>query len=582
MASGKCLSDQNGPPGNLSSVVFLKDHVLACGTNERAVCVWDAVTGHVRGPKDAADGIIESLGFSADGRSLFSLDSTRNLQRWRVASGEQAGSSVLRSVPRNLFFPPFPEPAGVPAREMLSPYGKYALLIEGPGRTGVRLKRAETGGDVCRLSMRCHWRLHGSFSRDGRLFVLGGGNPDARPGKIFSALERSLRAGNRSAFPTDLLEATIIELCQSETGKIIRRFKGLNAFIEGVALSPDGRLVAATGTSLDLEETSHETSIWEADSGKQLARFAIPARPQMFDFGPALLFSPDGSWLVTRETEGELTVRAARTGAPVCVLPNNGETRPLVACFSPDGRVLAVAGDRSDTPSTDGTTIRLWELASTSVRREFTGHAGNVPSLCFSDDGRLLASGSADTTILLWDVGRHEQHPTRLEAKEAEKLWRDLGSTNAAQAYEAVLRLSSAGEDALALLRSKLRPAAPAPAERELKRLASQLDSPRFAEREAAAAALRAAGKAVIPVLQDLLKRRPSTELGQRSKKIIDEVDGPDLPNPDLQSVRALEVLENLNTRGARAVVETLAQGRAGARRTREAKAVLARMGAAR
>lgn len=145
-----------------------------------------------------------------------------------------------------------------------------------------------------------------------------------------------------------------------------------------------------------------------------------------------------------------------------------------------------------------------------------------------------------------------------------------------------MVRLSSAGDDALALLRRKMKPAAAAPSDEELKRLASQLDSPRFAEREAAATTLRAAGKAVVPVLQDLLKRGPSPELRQRAKKIIDDIDGPDLPATDLHSVRALEVLENLNSPDARALLRTLAKGRADARLTRDAKAVLARMEASR
>jgi WD40 repeat protein len=64
--------------------------------------------------------------------------------------------------------------------------------------------------------------------------------------------------------------------------------------------------------------------------------------------------------------------------------------------FSPDGRLLA-SGSRDKT-------IKLWEVASGSLVRTLTGHTDSVFSVAFSPDGRLLASGSDDNTIRLWDI----------------------------------------------------------------------------------------------------------------------------------------------------------------------------------
>src|SRR5439155_11089721 len=102
--------------------------------------------------------------------------------------------------------------------------------------------------------------------------------------------------------------------------------------------------------------------------------------------------------------------------ARVVVPPEEGQRFAVAGlALSPDHR-LAAFGMHGDN------TVRIWEIASESERARLAGHGGVVTSVAFSADGRSLASGSEDTTVLVWDLERpfsaKAGRPARLSGEE--------------------------------------------------------------------------------------------------------------------------------------------------------------------
>lgn len=197
-------------------------------------------------------------------------------------------------------------------------------------------------------------------SRDGK-FVAGGAGMWDRPGEI-----------------------GVWELATREP---LQRFTE-DLGIAGVALSPNGKLLASGGWS-------GHVRVYDWAIGKQL--FDFPVEPN----GTRVAFAPDGQLLAT-VTEDKTAQLWDVTQGKLWADLEGDLFRFHCVTFSPDGaRVLAGGGDWKPGGIAQ---VTIWDVASKKQIGKLTGHQNAILGICFSADGKTIATASVDRTIRLWDA----------------------------------------------------------------------------------------------------------------------------------------------------------------------------------
>jgi WD domain, G-beta repeat len=282
-----------------------------------------------------------------------------------------------------------------------------------------------------------------------------------------------------------------------------------------------------------------------------------------------LSFSPDGANLAMAIQGGEN--RMVR----VCDMATGKEIRqlrgdyPEAMAISPDGKTMAWGGQHR-------VELSLVEVATGQLRRKFIGHVGHISCVAFSPNSRMVASGSPDGTVLIWDVtGQSDRQnpPTLLNAAQLEKLWGDLALEKDPAAYQAVCTLRAAPRSCVELFEKHMKPVPRAEAKRVAAAL-RDLDSPEFTVRNEATKELEKLGEAAGPALRQVLAENPSLEMQRRAKQLLDRFEG----SHKLRIGRALEILEQIGDSESRLLLTAIAKGAPEAGLTRDAQAALDRM----
>lgn len=145
----------------------------------------------------------------------------------------------------------------------------------------------------------------------------------------------------------------VIRIWNLETSQTERTLRGQvgdgnRGKIYALALSPDGKLLAAGGRMREEGEGTHPIRLYDLASGDIIA---------LFDGHSGAVLSLD---------------------------------------FSPDGRFLLSGG-------TDDTAI-IWDVAGRKLRHRLRGHKADINRAVFTIDGERVVTGSDDRTLGLWSV----------------------------------------------------------------------------------------------------------------------------------------------------------------------------------
>ncbi len=376
---------------------------LALGTQDGVVCFWDVLKHQEMACLQGHSQAITSLGFSSHQDILASGSRDNTIQLWSIPSGQpiQRLKGHLDRVTHLCF----------------SGDGRRLASAAGIDDKSIRVWDLTQFQEIQRLQG--HWNTIQSIQFDPKSRYLISSSYDATirswyiaEGHYRHQLKRhsnwiyGVACSPNGEFIATATNEPTIHVWHRLQQRRINLLIGHRDRVTSVAFSPDGRYLLSGSVDQSLR-------LWDMAYGTILRVFSGHQ-----DWITAVAISPNNQYLASGGWEKVVRLWAIADGDNALkvgwqFLRGNKPNRLLQGhqdhitslAFSPNSHLLA-------TGSKDQT-LRIWEVASGQEVHQCLGHRHHVRCVAFSPDGQFVASGSWDSTVRLWHV------PTGKEMKPA-------------------------------------------------------------------------------------------------------------------------------------------------------------------
>ena len=351
--------------------------ILASGGRDKKIRLWDLKTGIEKMVFQGHDAEVNSICFSPDGKTLASASLDGTVRLWDLET--QAGKLIFSDYNESVTSVSF------------SPDGK--TLVSAGSDTVVRLWDVKTWLQIHVLQGHEDWVNCVSFSPDGKTLASSSSDKTIRLWNIETELQEHLLRGHSDgvlflSFSPDgrILASSgldgTIRLWEVGMGAEKRFFQNYNHGVTSVSFSPDGKTFASSCFDGTIK-------LWEVG-----IRTEKRGLQNYSEWTSTVSFSPDGKTLVSGGGGiQKIRLWEVKTGMEKWIL--EGISGVFSVSFSPDEESLALADDK---------VIRLWDIETRLEKFILHGHKDDVNDVCFSPDGKTLASASDDKVIRLWDT----------------------------------------------------------------------------------------------------------------------------------------------------------------------------------